>query len=84
MTTKVIPFPQASAAQKDSVLLIVRRSIVIKVGSRQFTVDMTAKVRPLSEKSTPITGCSAVQPISSINRKQTPRSSKKAFFKGDI
>ena len=49
MTSKVIPFPPAIAAPKDDLLLIVRRSVVIKVGAREFSVDMTAKVRPLPD-----------------------------------
>ena len=49
MTSKVIPFPPAIAAPKDDLLLTVRRSVVIKVGAREFSVDMTAKVRPLAD-----------------------------------
>ena len=49
MTSKVIPFPPAIAAPKDDLLLIVRRRIEMKVGSREFSVDMTAKVRPLPD-----------------------------------
>ena len=49
MTSKVIPFPPSIAAPKDDLLLTVRRSVVIKVGSREFSVDMTAKVRPLPD-----------------------------------
>ncbi len=49
MTSKVIPFPTPNAAPKDDVLLIVRRRVVMKVGAREFSVDMTAKVRPLPD-----------------------------------
>ena len=49
MTSKVIPFPPGIAAPKDDLLLTVRRSVVIKVGAREFSVDMTAKVRPLPD-----------------------------------
>jgi hypothetical protein len=49
MTSKVIPFPPPIAAPKDDVLLIVRRRVVMKVGTREFSVEMTAKVRPLAD-----------------------------------
>jgi hypothetical protein len=49
MNSKVIPFPPPIAAPKDDVLLIVRRRVVMKVGAREFSVDMTAKVRPLAD-----------------------------------
>jgi hypothetical protein len=49
MNSKVIPFPPPIAAPKDDVLLIARRRIVMKVGAREFSVDMTAKVRPLPD-----------------------------------
>ena len=39
MTSKVIPFPPAIAAPKDDLLLVVRRSVVIKVGAREFSVE---------------------------------------------
>jgi hypothetical protein len=49
MTSKVIPFPPVTVAPKDDVLLIVRRRVVMKVGAREFSVDMTAKVQPLPD-----------------------------------
>lgn len=64
---------------EGSVVLMVWRSIVMKAGARQFTIDMTAKVRPLSANSSPITGLSwrgAAPPILSADRKQTRRIAK--------
>lgn len=48
-TSKVILLPPATVAPKDDLLLIVRRRVVMKVGAREFSADMTAKVRPLPD-----------------------------------
>ena len=47
MPNKVIPFPRASAPHKDSLLLVLRRRMVIEIGGRQFQVDLLAKAQPL-------------------------------------
>jgi hypothetical protein len=65
MTSKVIPFPPRVVASKDDVLLIVRRRIVMKVGAREFSVDMTAKVRPLPQTRALAPHAATVNSISS-------------------
>ena len=72
MTSKVIPFPPGIAAPKDDLLLVVRRSVVIKVGAREFSVDMTANVRPLADS------CASVAPhAATVHSISSNRSSKK-------
>jgi hypothetical protein len=75
MTSNVIPFPPPITAPKDDLLLIVRRRIVMKVGAREFSVDMTAKLRPLPQARASAPHAGTVYSISS-NRASKKRGRK--------